>query len=114
MKTWVWLAILTVWVAPRVRAQEVAGDAAGARAALAEAARNRPQDAGALGEYAEFLDRYGDPGARDAYEKLLAALAQAAIRARGGGSETPGSIRPAGWRPQRRRLARPSLREGDR
>jgi hypothetical protein len=84
MKTWVWLAILTVWVAPRVRAQEVAGDAAGARAALAEAARNRPQDAGALGEYAEFLDRYGDPGARDAYEKLLAALAQAGDSGRAG------------------------------
>ncbi|MGO9893485.1 MAG: hypothetical protein ACLPX8_04630 [Bryobacteraceae bacterium] len=90
MKTWVWLAILTVWIAPWVRAQdeergrklESGGDAAGTRAALAEAARNRPQDAAALGEYAEFLDRYGDPGAREAYEKLLAALVRAGDSAR--------------------------------
>ncbi|MGP8245353.1 MAG: hypothetical protein ACLQVN_12650 [Bryobacteraceae bacterium] len=91
MKNWVWLAILTVWVAPWAKAQEdervrrvESGDAAGARAALAEAARNRPQDAAALGEYAEFLDRYGDAGAREAYRKLLAALSRAGDSAHAG------------------------------
>ena len=55
----------------------IGGDAASARAALAEAVRNRPQDVTAPSEYAEFLDRYGDPGAREAYKKLLAELSRA-------------------------------------
>jgi len=50
------------------------GDTASTRAALARAAQNNPNNPAALTEYAEFLDRYGDPGARDAYGKLLAAL----------------------------------------
>ncbi|MGA2145230.1 MAG: hypothetical protein ABSH49_09730 [Bryobacteraceae bacterium] len=84
MKVWVWLATLTVWVAPWVEAQSdeqsrrlEGADSAGARTVLAEAVRTRPQDAAALREYAEFLDRYGDPGAREAYKQLLAELSRA-------------------------------------
>jgi hypothetical protein len=43
------------------------------RASLARAANARPNDVAAWTAYAEFLDRYGDPGARNAYSKLLAA-----------------------------------------
>ncbi|MEO8593870.1 MAG: hypothetical protein ABI759_11160 [Candidatus Solibacter sp.] len=41
---------------------------------MARAAQASPANPAALTAYAEFLDRYGDPGARDAYGKLLAAL----------------------------------------
>jgi hypothetical protein len=44
------------------------------RVALARAAQANPQNVQAWTAYAEFLDRYGDPGARDAYSKLLVAL----------------------------------------
>jgi hypothetical protein len=44
------------------------------RTALARAAQNSPNSVTAWTAYAEFLDRYGDPGARDAYVKLAAAL----------------------------------------
>jgi hypothetical protein len=44
------------------------------RAALARAAQSNPSSVSAWTAYAEFLDRYGDPGARDAYTKLQAAL----------------------------------------
>jgi hypothetical protein len=43
------------------------------RTALARTAQANPQSVPALTAYAEFLDRYGDPGAREAYTKLLAA-----------------------------------------
>ena len=46
----------------------------GARNALARAAGNSPNSIPALTAYAEFLERYGDAGCRDAYRKLLAAL----------------------------------------
>jgi hypothetical protein len=54
---------------------EAAGDTLGARAALARAADSN--SVAALTQYAEFLERYGDPGARDAYRKLLTALRNA-------------------------------------
>ena len=57
----------------RARQLVRAGDAQGARALLAGAARNS-SDATAVAEYAEFLDRFGDPEAREAYAKLLDAL----------------------------------------
>jgi hypothetical protein len=57
----------------RARQLEESGDAMGARTLLARAAQN-PGDVTALKEYAEFLDRYGDPAGKDAYGKLLAAL----------------------------------------
>ena len=43
------------------------------RASLGRAAQSNPNNVAAWKSYAEFLDRYGDPGARDAYNKLLAA-----------------------------------------
>src|SRR5256885_9431577 len=50
------------------------GDIAGMRTSLARAAQSNPNNPAALSSYAEFLDRYGDPQARDAYAKLLTAL----------------------------------------
>jgi hypothetical protein len=44
------------------------------RTALARAAQSNPQSVPAWTAYAEFLDRYGDPGAHDAYNKLLSAI----------------------------------------
>ncbi|MBM3776243.1 MAG: hypothetical protein FJW37_13930, partial [Acidobacteria bacterium] len=67
----------------RARAFERSGDAAGARAALAQAAQAGPNNATALAEYAEFLDRYGDPGAREAYARLLGVLKRAGDNGRG-------------------------------
>jgi hypothetical protein len=56
------------------RKLEAAGDTQGARALLARAAQSNSSDITAMTEYAHFLDRYGDPGARQAYEKLLSGL----------------------------------------
>lgn len=50
---------------------EASGDTLGARAALARAADSNTLPA--LTQYAEFLERYGDPAARDAYSRLLKA-----------------------------------------
>src|SRR5437762_12202292 len=58
----------------RARQLSKSGDSAGARTLLAQAARSNPGDVTVLSEYADFLDRYGDPGARAAYQKLLDAL----------------------------------------
>jgi hypothetical protein len=58
----------------RARQLEESGDGAGARALLAHAAQDAPQDITALTEYAEFLDCHADPAAAEAYGKLLAAL----------------------------------------
>lgn len=67
------LAVLAQPVSGQVRQMEIAGDAAGARTALQRAAQSAPGDAAALAEYAQFLDRYGDPAARETYALLLAA-----------------------------------------
>ncbi|MBZ5581584.1 MAG: hypothetical protein LAQ30_05145 [Acidobacteriia bacterium] len=67
-----------------IRNLEAAGDAPGSRAALARAAQNRPNDLAALANYAEFLERYGDPASREAYGKLLAALRGSGDGARAG------------------------------
>src|SRR6266851_5389472 len=58
----------------RARQLTKSGDTSGARTLLAQAARSNPNDITSLSEYADFLDRYGDPGARAAYGKLLDAL----------------------------------------
>src|SRR5713101_3349320 len=58
----------------RARQLAKAGDGAAARTLLAQAVRSNPSDITSLSEYAEFLDRYGDPGTRAAYGKLLDAL----------------------------------------
>ena len=76
------LALLTFLPAARAGAQtEASGDSAGARAALARAAENNPNDVSALTNYAEFLERYGDPACREAYARLLEALTTATRRA---------------------------------
>jgi hypothetical protein len=54
-----------------LRKMESSGDISARRTALARAAQNNPQSVPALTQYAEFLDRYGDPACRDAYAKLL-------------------------------------------
>src|SRR6266567_6552009 len=59
------------------RRLERSGEAGQAHALLARAAQAAPNDVTAQTEYAEFLDRYGDPGCRDAYRKLLDALNRA-------------------------------------
>ena len=76
----VWLALASSVLCgqdiDQVRKMEASGDVAGARAALAHAAESNPHNVPALTAYAEFLQRYGDPGAKDAYTKLLAELRQ--------------------------------------
>ena len=60
---------------------EKSGDASGARSLLARAAQGSQADATAIAEFAEFLDRRGDPGARDAYRKLMPLLTEPAKKA---------------------------------
>ena len=57
----------------RAKQLEAAGDSAGARTTLARAAQSSA-DPTALLSYAEFLERYGDPDARAAYRKAVAAM----------------------------------------
>ncbi len=66
----------------RARQLERSGDALAARTLLARAAQNAPNDPATLANYAEFLDRYGDSGCREAYGKLLAALTKSGDTAR--------------------------------
>ena len=60
----------------QIRKLEASGQTEEARAVLMRAAESRPADVTALTEYAEFLDRYGDPSSRQAYTRLLARLQQ--------------------------------------
>ena len=55
----------------RARQLTNSGDSLGAKTLLAQAAQSNPKDITALSEYADFLDRFGDPAARGVYEKLL-------------------------------------------
>src|SRR5580693_6530220 len=59
-------------------------DAPSQRVALARAASGNLDNVAAQAEYAEFLERYADPGARDAYAKLLAAAQRAKDSGRAG------------------------------
>jgi hypothetical protein len=59
-------------------------DPVAARASLARAVEARPADAGALTAYAEFLERYGDPAAREVYGKLLTVVKDSGDTARAG------------------------------
>jgi hypothetical protein len=86
--------------ADSVQKLETSGDVAGARAALAREVQTNPNSISALARYAEFLDRYADPAARDAYMKLLEA-------ARAGGDNARASA-------VTRRLAVIELLAGDR
>ena len=58
------------------------GDWLGAKSLLAQTAQKNPTDVAAQMEYAEFLDRYGDPAARGAYEKVFDALSGSGDRTR--------------------------------
>ena len=58
----------------QIRKMENSGDSAGARVALLRAVQASPNGVPALTQYAEFLERHADPGARDAYRRLEAAL----------------------------------------
>src|SRR5579864_7478536 len=64
------------------RQLEKSGDVLGARAALATAVRQTPNDADALTEYAAFLVRYGDADSRSAYGKAFEALQRSGDRAK--------------------------------
>lgn len=70
--------------ADAIRRMELSGDTSGARTALGRAAENNPNSIPALTAYAEFLERYGDPGARDVYSRLLTATRNARDNARAG------------------------------
>ncbi len=77
----------------------------GARTALARAAQANPNSVPALTAYAEFLDRYGDPGAREAYGKLLTALHNGSDTARVAAvAHRLGAARFAGRRPHCRQI----------
>ncbi len=84
----------------RARDLERKGDALGARTLLARAASGNPADVPLLVDYARFLDRYADPGARAAYEKALAGM-----RRSGDSAQVSGVLR---------RLAELDLLAGDR
>ena len=64
----------------QARRLERSGDPLAARLLLQRAARNAPANAETLSAYAEFLDRYSDPEARPAYERLLGLLSDSADR----------------------------------
>ena len=66
----------------QIRKLETSGETEEARKALAQGAESRPNDVAALTAYAEFLDRYGDPGTRQAYARLLSRLQQGGDSAR--------------------------------
>src|SRR5438067_12174417 len=83
-----------------IQKMEASGDTMGARTALARAAQANPNNIAAWTAYAEFLDRYGDPGAHEAYTKLLTVLT--------GAADTTKAARVA------RRLALLDLVHGDR
>src|SRR5262245_6795565 len=68
----------------QIRKMEASGDIAGARLVLARAVDANPKSVPALTAYAEFLDRYGDKGSRDAYNKLLGVLRTSGDRERTG------------------------------
>jgi hypothetical protein len=67
-----------------IQKMEASGDTMGARAALARATQTSPNSVAVWTAYAEFLDRYGDPGAREAYGSLLTALRDGGDTARAG------------------------------
>src|SRR5581483_11394161 len=58
----------------QIRKMEAAGDFAGARAALSHDLDSNPNSVSSLTNYAEFLERYGDPGCREIYNRLATAL----------------------------------------
>src|ERR1700691_5541245 len=76
-------AIVMITGSAGLKAQQ-GSDTPSQRVALARAASGNPNNVAAQAEYAEFLERYADPGARDAYAKLLAAALRAKDNGRAG------------------------------
>ena len=70
-------------IAARARQLEEKGQAGAARSLLLSAAREAPNDTVTLTVAAEFLDRHGDPAARQAYERLLTLLEKSGSREAG-------------------------------
>ena len=66
----------------QIQKMEGTGDTVGARAALARTAQANPNNIPAWTAYAEFLDRYGDPAAGEAYAKLITVLTSAGDKER--------------------------------
>ncbi len=58
-------------LADQVGQMEAAGNSSGARTLLEQTIRDEPGDIDSLTTFAEFLDRHGDPQARDVYGRLL-------------------------------------------
>jgi hypothetical protein len=85
----------------RARELEQAGDVREARSVLSRAAEDPAADAEVSLAYAEFLDRYGDPQTKAAYERSLEALRT------GGSSASDGLLKVY------RRLVQLSLLAGD-
>src|ERR1700760_2164163 len=56
----------------RVHKLEDAGDSSGTKDAFQKAVRSAPNDTELLSGYAAFLERYKDPGAREAYRRAAA------------------------------------------
>ena len=66
----------------RARQLLKSGDPVAAKTLLAQSSQRNSRDITALLEYAEFLDQFGDPGARAAYGKALDALGASGDAAR--------------------------------
>lgn len=82
---WLVLPALLAQPSPQeIPKSEAAPETSDARAALAQRVRNSPDSIPALTAYAEFLDRYGDPGAREAYGRLVTLVRQSGDNARVG------------------------------
>ncbi|MDQ6708092.1 MAG: hypothetical protein M3Z85_19215, partial [Acidobacteriota bacterium] len=69
-------------IVDRAAQSEKSGNAGAALEILAKGVQAAPSDPGVLTAYAEFLDRYDDPGSREAYRKALAASQDQAMTQR--------------------------------
>ena len=79
----VFAAFILIFGSAGIQAQQ-SSDTPSMRVTLARAASSDPNNIQAQAEYADYLDRYGDPGARGAYSKLLAAAQHGGNKDRAG------------------------------
>jgi len=63
--TVIFVSAATAQTLDQIQKLESSGDTLSARTALSRATQTSPKDIAAWTAYAEFLDRYGDPAARD-------------------------------------------------
>jgi hypothetical protein len=82
-------------IVDRAHKFEDAGDSAAAKDVYAKALRSRPNDPEVLAGYAQVLERYKDPSARDAWRKSAAAW-QAANRPQDAAPPPKPTSRPTG------------------